>query len=470
MKPKNTTFLVLLSSLLLGSNSLASTPSIDRRPEGIAPAEVEYPVVTAPDPKRFPPNPLGELLADPLVNDPKLLIEPRRSLNDLEKEKLRSALDALHVEGQSLFAQKKSDEAFLIWFRELRLRRLLGFREEIFALAKTGEVAWQNNRTRDLRDITERLQMIQIKIQPQSNPATPSSLFDEASFYELNEYLAIAYQVLRSPQLALSLYEPRLQTLRSNALPNTLPDNPIELFKTLNSIGLIHLDWFRYTKAQRTYQDLRELSRLAQDPASEALYLIQLTYIAEQNRQPKDAIGPLQDLITLYAAQPEVQPALILRLAENYDKAQDLINAEKNYQTTFTLSQTLSQNSYGSSALFALGDLYRRTDRFPAAEQVYDFLVDSEQAVYNLHNAMKASDSLGQMRDRQQNYPGAIAAYEQATALAQRLALSQDLIQPLQKRLEIAKTKLNPISPIPPIIPIPTSPPSSTPIEIPANP
>jgi tetratricopeptide (TPR) repeat protein len=469
MKPKNTTFLVLLFSLLLGSNSLATTPPIDRKPEAIAPPEVEYPAVTAPDPQRFPPNPLGELLADPLVSDPQLLIEPRRSLNDLEKEKLRSALDALHAKGQVLFAQKKSDEAFLIWFRELRLRRLLGFREEIFALAKTGEVAWQNNRTRDLRDITERLQIIQTKIQPQSNPATPSPLFDEASFPELNEYLAIAYQVLRAPQLALSIYEPRLQALRSNSLPNTLPNNPLELFKTLNSIGLIHLDWFRYTKAQRTYQDLRELSRLAQNPASEALYLIQLTYIAEQNHQPKDAIGPLQDLITLYAAQPQVQPALTLRLAENYDKAQDPDNAEKNYQTTFTLSQTLSQNSYGSSALFALGDLYRRTDRFPAAEQVYDFLVDSEQAVYNLHNAMKASDFLGQMRDRQQNYPGAIAAYEQATALAQRLAISQDLIQPLRKRLEIARNKSNPT---PQIVPIPTSPipSSSTPIDTPTKP
>ena len=439
MKPKHTTFLLLLSSLLLGSNSLATTPMVTR--------EVEYPAVTAIDPQRFPPNPLEQVLPDPLISDPQLFIEPRRSLNDLEKEKLRSALDTLHVEGKAQFAQKKSDEAFLIWFRELRLRRVLGFREEIFALAKIGEIAWQNNRTSDLRDITERLQAIQIKIQPQSNPATPSPIFDEASFPELNEYLAIAYQVLRAPQLALSIYEPRLQSLRSNALPNSLPNaltsNPIELFKTLNSIGLIHLDWFRYTKAQRTYQDLRELSRLAQNPASEALYLIQLTYIAEQNHQPKDAIGPLQDLIILYAARPEVQPALTLRLAENYDKAQDFSNAEKNYQTTFTLSQTLSQNSYGSSALFALGDLYRRTERFPAAEQVYDFLVDSEQAVYNLHNAMKASDSLGQMRDRQQNYPGAIAAYEQATAIAQRLAISPDLIQPLRKRLKISREKSN---------------------------
>ncbi len=429
--PKNIIVRWLLSSSLLGFYGWAALP--------IAAREVEYPTVTLPDSQRFPPNPLGQLLPDPLITDPILLMEPRRSLNDLEKEKLRSALDALRLEGQVQFSQKKLDEAFLIWFRELRLRRLLGFREEVFALANIGEIAWQNNRTRDLRDITERLQAIQIKLQPQSNPTTPNPLFDDATFSELNEYLAIAYQVLRAPELALSLYEPRLQTLRSDA------NNPIELFKTLNAIGLIHLDWFRYTKAQRTYNDLLQLSRLAQDPSLEALYLIQLTYIAEQNRQPKDAIGPLQNLITLYAARPELQPALTLRLAENYDKAQDFENAEKNYQKTFTLSQPLSQNSYGSSALFALGDLYRRTDRFPAAEQVYDFLVDSEQAVYNLYDAMKASDSLGQMRDRQQNYPGAIVAYEQASAIAQRLTISQNLLQPLQNRLEIARKKSTPI-------------------------
>jgi tetratricopeptide (TPR) repeat protein len=254
---------------------------------------------------------------------------------------------------------------------------------------------------------------------------------------ELNEFLGISYQVLRSPQLALSIYEPRLQALRDAQA--SLQANPLEGFKTLNSIGLIHLDWFRYEKASRTYGELLQLAKLTGDRSLESLYLIQLTYIAEQRRTYKDAIASLEDLIKLYSTQPEIQPALHLRLAENQDADRAFDVAEKNYQKAFTLSQALSQSSYGSTALFKLGDLYRRTDRPAQAAQVYDYLLDAEQATYNLHGAMKAADLLGQMRSAQKDYPGAVAAYEKAGAIAARLALKSE---PLQKRLEAARKNL----------------------------
>lgn len=458
-------------TLLASPRSALYALPASRLAQSLPPAhDADYPVVEPIDPRRFPPNPLGILSPDPLLKDPKQV------LSDLEKDQLRSALDELHQMGQQQFSEKQPDAAFLTWFRELRLRQALGFREEIFALAKVGETAWQNNRTRDLRDITERLQAIQAKIQPptsgqnapqsnppqfnssQSNPPQfnpPLSLaLDDLTTSELQDYLALAYQVVRSPQLALSIYEPRLQKLRTES--TTL--SAIEAFKTLNAIGQVHLDWFRYGKAQRTYQDLRDLSRLAQDRTSEALYLIQLTHIAEQRHQPQDAIGPLQDLIQLYSTQPEVQPALYLRLAQNYSAAKDWLNAERSYQTTFTLSQPLSQNSYGSTALFELATLYQRTDRLAAAEQVYDYLVDAEQAVYNLHNAMKAADFLGQMRDRQQNYVGAITAYEQSKALAQRLSIQPEQMQLLQSRLDKTRQKIASPTPSSPIAPGLTSP------------
>ena len=325
------------------------------------------------------------------------------------------------------------------------MRRILGDREEIFALARIGEIAWQNNRTRDVRDITERLQKIQIALAAQTNLAlttlTPTSesilIPPPESRAELNEYLALAYQVVRSPQLALSIYEPRLQQLRDAQA--SLETNPLEGFKTLNAIGLVHLDWFRYEKASRTYSELLQLARLTNDRSLEALYLIQLTYIAEQRRTYKDAIGSLEALLKLYAAQPEIQPALYLRLAENQDADRSFEPAETNYQKAFTLSQTLSQNSYGSTALFKLADLYRRTDRPVDAAQVYDYLVDAEQAVYNLHNAMKAADLLGQMRSIQKDHQGAISSYEQALALARTLAIAPE---PLQKRLDLARKSL----------------------------
>ena len=309
--------------------------------------EPEYPKVMPPDPKRVPPNPLDEETPDPLFPD------RTRRLGELGREELRSTLDALSVEANQLLVQKKADDAFKLWFRELRLRRILGDREEIFALARIGEIAWQNNRTRDLRDITERLQKIQINIAPPTNPTNPNptnptnppptdSLPTSESILttpsesraELNEYLALAYQVVRSPQLALSIYEPRLQQLRDAQA--SLENNPLEGFKTLNSIGLIHLDWFRYEKASRTYSELLQLARLTNDRSLEALYLIQLTYIAEQRRTYKDAIAFLEALLKLYATQPEIQPALYLRLAENQDADRAFEPAETHYRRAFT--------------------------------------------------------------------------------------------------------------------------------------
>ncbi len=416
--------------LLLGTVALSIVPpTVLAQAPVITPSsrESDYPKVLQPDPKRIPPNLLEDKTPDPLVPDRSVV------LDESGRAELRSKLDEMTREANQLFAQKKADAAFKLWVRELRLRQFLGDREEIFALVRIGETAWQNNRTRDLRDITERLQRIQIKL---------AMMPESAERAELNEYLGISYQVLRSPQLALSIYEPRLQQLRDAQA--SLAANPLEGFKTLNSIGLIHLDWFRYEKASRTYGELLQLARLTSDRSLESLYLIQLTYIAEQRRTYKDAIASLEALIQLYATQPEIQPALHLRLAENQDADRAFDAAEKTYQKAFTLSQTLSQSSYGSTALFKLADLYRRTDRPSQAAQVYDYLVDAEQAVYNLHGAMQAADLLGQMRSLQKDYPGAVAAYERASAIASALALKSE---PLQKRLESARKNLTTTQP-----------------------
>ena len=135
-----------------------SSPTLSLQQSLVKTREPDYPKVMPPDPKRIPPNPLDEETPDPLFPD------RTRRLGELGREELRLTLDALSTEANQLLVQKKADDAFKLWFRELRLRRILGDREEIFALARIGEIAWQNNRTRDLRDITERLQKIQINI------------------------------------------------------------------------------------------------------------------------------------------------------------------------------------------------------------------------------------------------------------------------------------------------------------------
>jgi hypothetical protein len=47
-----------------------------------------------------------------------------------------------------------AEGAFEIWYRELRLRRALGYLEEVRALGRVGEIAWQRTQKFDAQVIT----------------------------------------------------------------------------------------------------------------------------------------------------------------------------------------------------------------------------------------------------------------------------------------------------------------------------
>ncbi|MGL5877833.1 MAG: hypothetical protein ACRC2V_08640, partial [Xenococcaceae cyanobacterium] len=99
-------------------------------------------------------NPLQTDLGDPLL--PKV----DRPLSPLEKSKLEKACDDLNAQASQLFNESKEEEAFKIWYRELRLRRELGQFEEVSALGRVGELAWQKNRSNDVEIISKRLEAI----------------------------------------------------------------------------------------------------------------------------------------------------------------------------------------------------------------------------------------------------------------------------------------------------------------------
>ncbi|MGI0493579.1 hypothetical protein ACN4EG_17500 [Alkalinema pantanalense CENA528] len=375
-----------------------------------------------PQEDRFPPNPLEIQEPDPL------LPKGKQPLSAAERDRLRVALDGLAAQGSAKLQAGQPQEAFDLWNRELRLRRALGYREEVIALGRVGETAWQQGQTQEVRYITQRLQQIQAEIQ---KPPVPT---DQA---DLTELLGIAYQLVRSPNLALSVYEPKLAQARQRK-------NALEEFNTLNEIGLLQLNWFRYPNAAQTYRDLLAIARQNQDASSEVLYLIQLTYVHEQAKQPEQAVPYLESLLQIYKGQPEVLPALTLRLAENYDAAGNFDQAEQNYQAAYTLSQVITQSSYGADALQKLGKLYRRNDRLDAAIQVYDFLVDYGQTINDLYISMNAADQLGQLRLLQKDTAGAIAAFQQGLQFAQVLQLRPEYFS---KRIETAQKPADSSSP-----------------------
>lgn len=400
----------------------------------VAPPTPKPQAPAKPDPNRFPPNPLELNEPDPLLPN------PNQPLSASDRKKLSTALDALSVQAAAQLQAGQVQPAFDTWNRELRLRRALGSIEEVTALGRIGEIAWQQNQTQELRYIRQRLQKIQA-----DNPATSTSPEKD----QLSNLLGIAYQLIRTPDLALSVYRPVLEAARQR-------NNAAGEFQALNDIGLVQLAWFKYGDAAKTYQDLLQISRTNQDRLNEALYLIQLTYIYEQAKQPKQAIPYLLDLITLYQDQPEVLPALKLRLAENYDAAGDFDNAEKTYQAAYTLAQPLSQSSYSGDALQKLGALYHRYDRLEAAQQVYDFLVDYGQTVQDLYISMNAADQLGQICLAQKNIPGAIAAFQQGLKFAQSLQLRPEYFSQKLAKIQQSQSSESPTAPDPK--PSPTAP------------
>jgi tetratricopeptide (TPR) repeat protein len=363
---------------------------------------------TAP-PDEFPPNPLELKVADPL------LLPPGASLTTQEQQTLRAALDELNAQATTQFRAGKPEAAFEIWYRELRLRRVLGPAEEVAALSRVGAIAWEENRTIDVRQITERLQAIQ------QQAASAEDL-------ELLRSLGQAYQQLRAKDLAVTVYEKILATVRQQQ------DVAAEA-STLDTLGQLHINWFAYQEAATTYQQLLSLVRNRGSLAgatpsrvlSETSLLQQLAYIYEQGKQPEAAIDIQQELINLYQVQDPTQvPKLKLAVADNYQALGQTNPAIENYQAAYLAAQSLQQFAIASEALKHLGTLYRSQNQLDAALRIYRFLVDVEAQSYNVYGRMNAYDTLGQIYLARKEYPQAVAAFQQGLALAQQLNYQQD--------------------------------------------
>ena len=374
----------------------------------------------ATQPDEFPPNPLELKLADPLLPT----ATSDRPLTDQERQTLRTALDELNAQATAQFRSGQLESAFEIWYRELRLRRALGLLEEVAALNRVGSIAWEENRTTDVRQISERLQAIQQQAQSSNN-------------LELLRSLGQAYQQLRAKDLAVTVYEQTLVIVRQQQ------DLAAEA-STLDTIGQLHVNWFSYNNAATTYQQLLTLVRsrgtlpgaTPSKTLTETSLLQQLAYIYEQGKQPEPAIAVQQELINLYQAQDATQvPRLKLAIAANYQALGQLNQAIENYQATYLLAQSLQQFAHASEALKRLGELYQTQNELDKALRIYGFLVDVEAQSYNVYGRMNAYDKLGQIHTARKEYAQAVAAFQQGLTLAQQLNHQQDYFT---KQIELA--------------------------------
>ena len=377
------------------------------------PATKPKPTKPKPQLNEFPPNPLELRAPDPLL--PKGV--PPRPLTEAERQQLTPELDRLNLEAAAQLKAGDRTKAFDTWNRELRLRRFTGLLPEVQALGRVGDQAWQKNQSPEVRVITQRLDAILAQMQKPAFTTTPEA----ANRLALLDAIGFAYEQVRSPGSAANAYEQSLADARQR-------QDGTKVNATLVTLARLYLNWFNYPKAAETYGELLTAAQSRGDRPNEIVYLSQLAYVHEQAKQPQQAIPYQEKLIAIYQQSntPTAIPVLQIRLADNYQLANQAAAAEKNYQAAYSLAQSVTQYGYAGDALKKLGLLYKANDRLDAALQVYDYLIGVEQQAYNVYGMMSAYDAIGQIHLSRKAYPQAVSAFQQALALAKQLRYRED--------------------------------------------
>ncbi|WP_414529478.1 tetratricopeptide repeat protein [Nodularia chucula] len=359
-------------------------------------------IAEARQPDKFPANPLEVTTPDPLL--------PTQQLTLPEMQRLQRDLDELHQEGRAKLQAGDQEGAFAIWNREARLRRYFGDLAELEALSRFGAIAWSRNDGEQVRYITQRLQTIEKQAQKQ-----------ETVDLELMRSLAQAYQQVRSPRMALQVYQQILNVVQEK-------QDAAGILQTLKTMGELHLSWFDYPQAAATYEKLLNLTATQSDRTSELTYLQQLAYIYQQDKQLKSAVDVLTRLVEIYQQENQLSqiPQLKLTIGSNYELlAQEnpslLREAFNHYQQAYTIAMRSRQYTRAAEALQKSIPLYRAQGQIEAALQTSQILIETQEKAVNYYGMMQAYDQMGQLYLERREYPQALTAFQRGLELAQQL-------------------------------------------------
>jgi len=373
---------------------------------------------------KFPPNPLEITTTDPILPN----LSKKRQLTSAELEKLKTDLDELNQEAQMTLQGEDKDKAFEIWNRELRLRRYLGTLAELEALSRVGEIAWNQNEREEVQYISQRLQAIQSQMGKQ-----------KSTDLQLWKSLGNAYEKIRLPKLAISVYEQILILVKQQQ------DLSGEI-ETLKTIGELHLSWFDYSQAANVYQRLLNLAINQGDKINELAYLQQLAYIYAEEKQPQTAIDILNKLAQVYTREQNFDqiPTLKLAIAANYEllaKANPNFKQQAfdNYQEAYTIAWQLGQYARAAEALQKLIAFYRSQQQIAAALQTSQILIETETLANNFYGLMSAYDQIGNLYLERREYPQALTAFEKGLEIAQQLKYRESYFTQQIEKLKTEK-------------------------------
>ena len=367
-------------------------------------------------PKKFPPSPLEITVPDPLIPPG----ADKESLSLEQKRSLTAALDRLNLEATAKLQAGDTDGAFVTWNRELRLRRYLGTITEIEALSRVGGIAYTKNNREQIRYITQRLQVIQKQAQSQ-----------EAKDLQVFQALGEAYSQVRSPSLAVEVYNQVLTIVRENS-------DIVAEIDMLKTIGKVHLDWFNYPAAATTYEEL--LNKVSNN-TDIAASLKDLAYIYDRTKDHQKAIDTRTKLSLVYRQRNDVTQLAALKLAMGSDyealakENPNLVDkAFQNYQQAYTMAWGLQQYVRAAEALQKLVSLYVAEGQTEAALETTQILLQAQEQASNVYGMMNAYEQMGKIHLQRQENQFALRAFQKGLELAQELGYETDIFtQQIQK-------------------------------------
>ncbi|MGD1874551.1 MAG: tetratricopeptide repeat protein [Mastigocoleus sp.] len=383
-------------------------------------------------PDKFPPSPLEITTPDPLL--PKT--SKNQPLSSQEKQNLAVALDRLNQEAAAKLVSGDKQAAFDIWNRELRLRRYLGTLPEIQALSRVGEIAWRQNNSLQVRYLTQRLQKIQESIQDSTKKKKKKEnrqLQQQQASLEVLQALANAFVIVRTPKNALAVYDKILERVE-------IKNNLQAKISTLENVAAIHMSWFDYVQAAKVYESLLNLisvdgtNNLQTNPSfNRQVYLEELAYIYNQTKQIQNSIDTRKKLVEIYRQTNNISkiPELRIAIGSNYEslakKNTNLLeNAFQSYQEAYTIAWQLQQYVRAGEALEKLIPLYLSQGQTEEALQTSEILLQTQKRASNFYGVMEAYDEIGKINLQRQNYPQALAAFQQGLDIAKQLQHQQE--------------------------------------------
>lgn len=367
-------------------------------------------------------NPLTTPQSDPLLPQTSI----KRPLSPLEIKRIQTEITKLNQQAQVKLEEGDKTEAFRLWYRELKLQRAIGKLAEIEALGRIGAIAWSNNLSLDLQNISERLVILQQEIVE----AKENNL-------QLLNSLGQSYQQVRDIDRAIAVYQ---QLLTKSQKDLNKQQNILE------TLGKLYLAKFDYQQAADIYNQLLNLLANNNLDQSQALttskkqnYLEQLATIYDFYNQPNQAIFVKERLAEHYLknqAQLEQLAKLKISLAQDYQSLKKLELASQNYQEAASLALSLQQFALASEALQKLGELYQNANQSEQALATYQHLIKIEQQAYNSYGLINTYDRLGQIYWQSRNYTQALNAFQKGLNLAKSLNYQVDYFNNKIKQVE----------------------------------